>query len=212
MDALGYERYAVQGGDWGSIIAGRIAFDDPARVAAVHVNAVGVLPVPGNLEEPPMSEAELAYAQTGRRWRTREGFHLFVQGTAPDGLAVGLTDSPAGLAAWLVEKYLRWSDSAGDVESRFTKDQLCDHLTLYWATGTIGSSMRLYAAEARDRWRLGRDERITVPRRPPTSRARWSARRANGPSASSKTSAAGPRCPAAATSRHTRNRSSWRMT
>ena len=163
MDALGYERYAVQGGDWGSIIAGRIAFDDPGRVAAVHVNAVGVLPVPGNLEEPPMSEAELAYAKTGRRWRTREGFHLFVQGTAPDGLAVGLTDSPAGLAAWLVEKYLRWSDSAGDVESRFTKDQLCDHLTLYWATGTIGSSMRLYAAEARDRWRLGRGERITVP-------------------------------------------------
>ena len=91
------------------------------------------------------------------------GFTCSCREPAPDGLAVGLTDSPAGLAAWLVEKYLRWSDSAGDVESRFTKDQLCDHLTLYWATGTIGSSMRLYAAEARDRWRLGRGERITVP-------------------------------------------------
>ena len=163
MDALGHDRYALQGGDWGSVIAGRMAFDAPDRIAAIHVNAVGVLPVPGNLEEPPMSDAEIEYANTGRRWRTREGFHLFVQGTAPDGLAVGLTDSPAGLAAWLVEKYRRWSDSDGDVFSRFSRDQLCDYLTLYWATGTIGSSMRLYAAEARDRWRLGRDERILVP-------------------------------------------------
>lgn len=163
MEALGYERYAVQGGDWGALIAGRMAFDAPERVAAVHVNAVSVLPLPGNLEQPPMSEAEVGYADTGRRWRTREGFHLFVQGGAPDALAVGLADSPAGLAAWLVEKYRRWSDSGGEVESRFSKDQLCDFLTLYWATGTIGSSMRLYAAEARDRWRLGRDERIAVP-------------------------------------------------
>ena len=163
MGALGHERYAVQGGDWGSVIAGRMAFDDPARVAALHVNAVGVLPVPGNLEDPPMSEAEIEYANTGRHWRRREGFHLFVQGAAPDALAVGLADSPAGLAAWLVDKYRRWSDCGGDVESRFTKDQLCDLLTIYWATGTIGSSMRIYAAEARDRWRLGRDERIGVP-------------------------------------------------
>lgn len=163
MDALGHDRYAVQGGDWGSAIGARMAFDAPERVAALHINAVSVLPLPGNLEEPPMSEAEIDYANTGRRWRTREGFHLFVQGGAPDALAVGLSDSPAGLAAWLVEKYRRWSDCGGDVETRFSKDQLCDFLTIYWATGTIGSSMRLYAAEARDRWRLGRDERITVP-------------------------------------------------
>jgi pimeloyl-ACP methyl ester carboxylesterase len=163
MDALGFQRYAVQGGDWGALIAARMAFDAPERVAALHVNAVFVLPVPGNLADPPMSPAEVEYASTGRRWRTREGFHLFVQGAAPDALAVGLSDSPAGLAAWLVEKYRRWSDSGGDVEARFTKDQLCDFLTIYWATDTIGSSMRLYAAEARNRWRLGRDERVTVP-------------------------------------------------
>ena len=163
MEALGHERYTVQGGDWGSLIAARMAFAAPDRVAGVHVNSVGVLPVPGNLEEPPMSEAELEYANTGRRWRNREGYHLFVQGGAPDALAVGLADSPAGLAAWLVDKYRRWSDCDGDVERRFSKDQLCDFLTLYWATGTIGSSMRLYAAEARDRWRLGRDERVGVP-------------------------------------------------
>ncbi len=163
MSALGHDRFAVQGGDWGSVIATKMALDMPARVAAVHVNTVGVLPVPGNLEEPPMTAAEIEWAQTGRRWRTLEGFHLFVQGTAPDALAVGLADSPAGLAAWLVDKYRRWSDCDGDVERRFSKDELCDLLTLYWATGTIGSSMRLYAAEARDRWRLGPDDRVTVP-------------------------------------------------
>jgi pimeloyl-ACP methyl ester carboxylesterase len=86
-----------------------------------------------------------------------------VQGGAPDAVAVGFNDSPAGLAAWLVEKYRRWSDCDGEVERRFSKDDLCDFLTMYWATGTIGSSMRLYAAEAGDRWRLAPGERIEMP-------------------------------------------------
>ena len=110
-----------------------------------------------------MSEAELAYARTAQRWRLREGFHLLTQGAAPDALAPGLHDSPAGLAAWLVDKYRRWSDCGGEVERRFSKDELCDLLTVYWATGTIASSMRLYAAEARNRWRLAAGERIEVP-------------------------------------------------
>ena len=161
--ALGYDRYALQGGDWGTVIAARMAFDDPGSVAALHLNAPGVLPVAGDLGDPPMTEAELAYAERAGRWRLREGFHLLVQGAAPDALAPGLFDSPAGLAAWLVDKYRRWSDCDGDVERRFSKDDLCDFLTLYWATDTIASSMRLYAAEARRRWRLAPGERIDVP-------------------------------------------------
>jgi pimeloyl-ACP methyl ester carboxylesterase len=161
--ALGYERYAVQGGDWGAIIGARIAFDDPDRVAGLHLNAPGVLPIPGDLSAPPLSEAEVAYAEAAQRWRLREGFHMLAQGAAPDALAPGLDDSPAGLAAWLVDKYRRWSDCDGEVERRFSKDDLCDFLTLYWATATIGPSMRLYAAEARDRWRLAAGERIEVP-------------------------------------------------
>jgi pimeloyl-ACP methyl ester carboxylesterase len=163
MEALGYRRYAVQGGDWGAIIGARMAFDDPDAVAALHLNAPGVLPLPGELSEPPMSEAELAYARAAQRWRLREGFHLLVQGSAPDALAVGLHDSPAGLAAWLVDKYRRWSDCDGEVERRFSKDDLCDLLTVYWATASVASSMRLYAAEARNRWRLAPGERIEVP-------------------------------------------------
>jgi pimeloyl-ACP methyl ester carboxylesterase len=161
-DGLGYERYAVQGGDWGANIAARMALDSPETVAAVHVNAVSVLPVP-NLTEPPMSEAEQAYVEVGTRWRNREGFHLFLHSAAPDAVGVAFNDSPAGLAAWLVEKYRRWSDCEGNVERRFSKDQLCDFLTMYWATGTITSSMRLYLGERRDRWRLGPGERIEVP-------------------------------------------------
>ena len=88
---------------------------------------------------------------------------MLTQGGVPDTLAPALNDSPAGLAAWLVSKYRDWSDCGGDVETRFTLDQLCDFLTIYWATGTISSSIRLYAAEARDRWKLGAGERIEVP-------------------------------------------------
>jgi pimeloyl-ACP methyl ester carboxylesterase len=162
-EGLGYERYAVQGGDWGARITGRMAFDSPGTVVAVHVNAVSVLPVPGDLADPPPSPAEQAYIETGSRWRRRHGFHLFLHSAAPDAVGVGFNDSPAGLAAWLVEKYRRWSDCGGEVERRFTKDQLCDFLTMYWATGTIASSMRLYLGERRDRWRLGPGERIQVP-------------------------------------------------
>lgn len=162
-ETLGYERFAVQGGDWGSIIGARIAFDAPAEVAALHLNTPGVLPVAGDLSEPPLSHAEQEYAAAAARWLTRDGFHLLTQGAAPDALGPGFNDSPAGLAAWLVDKYRRWSDCGGEIERRFSKDDVCDFLTLYWATETIASSMRLYAAEARRRWRFAAGEKIAVP-------------------------------------------------
>lgn len=163
VETLGYERFAVQGGDWGSIIGARIAFDTPTEVAALHLNTPGVLPLAGDLSDPPLTEAEQQFASAAARWRHREGFHLLTQGAAPDALAPGLNDSPAGLAAWLVDKYRRWSDCGGEIERRFSKDDVCDFLTAYWATQTIASSMRLYATEARNRWRLETGERIEVP-------------------------------------------------
>ncbi|MFL5871561.1 MAG: epoxide hydrolase family protein [Solirubrobacterales bacterium] len=161
-EGLGYERYAVQGGDWGSEIGARMAFVDAESVAAFHTNAPMVLPPPGEFD-PPLSEEEQSFLAQAQRWTARDGVHLLVQGYVPDAMAPGLADSPAGLAAWLVDKFRRWSDSDGDVEQRFSKDDLCDFLTLYWATGTIGSSLRLYGAEARERWRLAPGDRITVP-------------------------------------------------
>ena len=160
-DGLGFDRYAVQGGDWGTLIAARMAWDSPERVSALHINSPSVLPFPADLSE--LSEAEQAWLAAAAKWRTRGAHYMLTQGTAPDTLAPGLNDSPAGLAAWLVSKYRDWSDCEGDVETRFTLDQLCDFLTVYWATGTISTSIRLYAAEARDRWKLGEGERIGVP-------------------------------------------------
>jgi pimeloyl-ACP methyl ester carboxylesterase len=162
-DGLGYRRYAVQGGDWGAPITALIAHEAPERVAALHVNATSVLPLPSELGDPPLSEAEQAYLEEAQRWRLRRGYHLLLQSAAPDSVSPAFTDSPAGLAGWLVEKYRLWSDCEGDVERRFSKDELCDFLTMYWATGTIASSMRLYLGERRDRWRMEPGERIQVP-------------------------------------------------
>ena len=160
-DGLGLERYALQGGDWGTLIAARMAFDSPKRVSALHVNSPSVLPFGADLSD--LSEAERAWLAEAAKWRTRDAHYMLTQGTAPDTLAPGLNDSPAGLAAWLVSKYRDWSDCDGDVETRFSLDELCDFLTIYWATGSISGSIRLYAAEARNRWRLATGEEIAVP-------------------------------------------------
>ena len=157
------EDYVVAGGDWGAMIAARMAFDQPGKVAGLHVTTPHTLPVPGDLSHPPLSEAEAAWIERGRRWRRRRGYHLAVQSQAPDAISAGLTDSPAGLAAYLLPKYRGWSESGGDLERRFSEDELCDFLTMYWATGSIASSMRLYWAEGGSRWRLGAEERIAAP-------------------------------------------------
>jgi pimeloyl-ACP methyl ester carboxylesterase len=160
---LGLDRYVVAGGDWGGMIAARMAFDAPERVAGLYVSTPGVLPTPVDLAEPPLSEDETAYAERAQRWLRREGHHILIQSVAPDALSPGLSDSPAGLAAYLIEKYRRWSDSGGDLERRFSLEELCDFLTMFWANGAIAPSMRLYWAERRDRWRLAAGERVTVP-------------------------------------------------
>jgi len=163
LDVLGYERYALQGGDWGAVITFQMAHLAPQRIAALHLNAISVLPAPSDLSDPPLSAAEQEFIERGLRWRRRAGHHLLLQSAAPDAVAVAFNDSPAGLAGWLVEKYRAWSDCGGDVERRFSKDDLCDFLTMYWATGTIAPSMRLYWAERLERSRLPAGERVTVP-------------------------------------------------
>jgi pimeloyl-ACP methyl ester carboxylesterase len=163
LDGLGIGSFALAGGDWGSIIAARMAFDAPDRVTGLYLSTPGILPRPAELDDPPLSEAELGFAERGQRWLRREGHHMIIQSSAPDVISAALLDSPSGLAAYLVEKYRRWSDSDGNVESRFSKDDLCDFLTMFWSTGCIASSMRLYYGERGDRWRLGSGERIEVP-------------------------------------------------
>lgn len=163
VGALGYDRFLVQGGDWGAHIGAALAHLHGERVAGLHLNSPGVLPVPGDLGQPPLDDAEIDFAGRARRWRMREGNHLIVQSAAPDALGIGLHDSPAGLAAWLLPKYRDWSDCDGDLLGRFEMRDLCDMLTFYWATGTSASALRLYAASARDRWRLRPGELVHAP-------------------------------------------------
>src|SRR4029450_9453033 len=87
---IGYERYAVQGGDWGAVIAARMAFEAPRRACAGHGNARSVLPLPPNLDHPPLTDAEGSYLEAAQRWRLRHGFHLLVQPGAPPATAHGL--------------------------------------------------------------------------------------------------------------------------
>jgi pimeloyl-ACP methyl ester carboxylesterase len=142
MRGLGYGRFGAHGGDIGGGVTARLGQLFPAStVAAIHTTSVyGSIQ---NGDRPP-SEAEKAYLAQQDRWNREEWAYGEVQGTRPQSLAVGLNDSPAGLAAWIVEKYRAWSDCDGIIESVFSKDELLTNLTIYWATHTIASSFRPY--------------------------------------------------------------------
>ncbi len=142
-DELGYRRFAAHGSDWGTGVTERLAFNHAAALVGIHLTDVPARQL-GALPPDVLSDAERAYLDAGRRWQATEGGYAAIQGTRPQTLAAGLNDSPAGLASWIVEKFRAWSDCGGDVERRFTKDELLTNITIYWTTETIGSSCRLY--------------------------------------------------------------------
>ena len=160
MARLGYDRYGAQGGDWGAGISARVAHRDAAHVVGAHLNMVAVAPPPG--ERAPQSPEEEAYLAGMRAWDRAEAGYQKIQGTKPQTLAYGLTDSPAGLAAWIVEKWRAWSDCGGDVESRFSKDEILTNISVYWFTGTINTSMHRYYAGMHDA-DAALNERIETP-------------------------------------------------
>lgn len=159
MDRLGYERYAAQGGDWGSGVATWLARDFPDRLIGIHLNMVGGGPPPG-MEDPEagIPEWELKRHRERAEWWSGENAYGNIQGSKPLTLAYGLNDSPAGLAAWVVEKFRAWSDCGGDVESRFTKDQLLTNIMLYWLTESMPSAVRLYYESRRSGREQSRSE------------------------------------------------------
>ena len=145
MDRLGYERYGAQGGDWGSGVSAWLARDNPDNVIGIHLNMVGGGP-PRDMANPEegIPAWELKRHKERAAWWQGENAYGNIQGTKPLTLAYGLNDSPAGLAAWIVEKFRTWSDCNGDVESRFSKDQLLTNIMLYWVTESMPSAVRLY--------------------------------------------------------------------
>ena len=160
-DVLGYERFAARGGDIGAGVTAWLAFDYPERVLGIHVSDV-LRPAIGS-GSPPLSEAERRFLAEEEAWVRAEGGYDHIQATKPQTLAYGLTDSPAGLAAWIVEKHRSWSDCGGEVLRRFSVDDLLTILTIYWATGTINSANRLYFERDRVPRVLAPGQRIEVP-------------------------------------------------
>ena len=147
---LGYPRFGAQGGDIGARITSALGRLHSDVVAGIHIGSVD-LDWPDPLPHPTqLSSAEQNYLSRVARWEKEEGAYADVQSTRPQTLAYGLNDSPIGLAAWIVEKFRAWSDCGGDLESRFTKDQLLTNITIYWVTQTINSSMRRYFEKRHD--------------------------------------------------------------
>ena len=147
VKALGYERYAVQGGDWGAAISASIARQFPEEVIGCHLNMVVAFP-PEDASPEAMLEGvtpdEMKFLERSQYWRSEGAGYFQQQSTKPQSLCYGLTDSPAGLAGWIVEKFRDWSDSNGDVEHRFSRDEILTHISLYWLTGSILSAAQLY--------------------------------------------------------------------
>jgi len=160
-DVLGYRRFAAHGGDWGAFVTARLGLASPDHLAGIHVTLLGLrrdLPPPAH-----PTEEERAYLEELRHWEREETGYGWIQGTRPQTLAYGLTDSPVGLAAWIVEKFRAWSDCGGDVERRFTKDVLLTNVMLYWVTGAINSSFWPYYARRHAGWPIPDGARIEVP-------------------------------------------------
>jgi pimeloyl-ACP methyl ester carboxylesterase len=143
MTELEYERYGSGGGDFGAGVATLMALDRPDSIIGIHLSNLELAPYIGPASRA-LSPAERAYIGASDLWAQSEGGYKTIQSTRPQTLGYALNDSPAGLAAWIAEKWRSWSDCHGDLEGRIPRDFLLTLLTLYWVTGTITSSMRDY--------------------------------------------------------------------
>jgi pimeloyl-ACP methyl ester carboxylesterase len=162
MRGLGYERYGAQGGDFGAGVATYMALDDPGPMIGIYLTTPEIAPFISQSSRP-LTEAERSYVERTKRWGDVERGYSSIQSTKPQTVGYGLTDSPAGLAAWILEKWRSWTDSGGDLDVRFSRDFLLTMLTIYWATRSIATSMRDYFD---NRWygdELGPDAAVRVP-------------------------------------------------
>jgi microsomal epoxide hydrolase len=145
MTRLGYERYGAQGGDWGSAISRELGVSVPGHVIGVHLN---MLIPSGSPDDPDLTEVEKGRLDRSRQFRATGMGYGAIQSTRPQTLAYALTDSPAGQLAWIADKFREWTD--GDLpEDAVDRDQMLTNISVYWLTGTAGSSARLYLEAAR---------------------------------------------------------------
>jgi epoxide hydrolase len=153
MDRLGYSKYGIQGGDWGSAIAQDMAYQAPGNVIGLHLNLIFV-PPPNPEAAAKMSDAE---RKRYSYFDAEQSSFFFLQASEPQTLAYALTDSPVGWLAWMISKFQLLTDNNGDFLTAVDRDTFLTDVTLYWVTGTVGSAMRIY-----------RENRLTREQTPPT--------------------------------------------
>jgi pimeloyl-ACP methyl ester carboxylesterase len=144
-EALGYTQFIVAGGDGGSPLAQTMAIDYPEAVKAIYITDPGWHAQGVDLST--LSKKEKKYAEKGKQAFMQQGAYAMVQTTKPQSLAYALNDSPAALAAWILDRFYFWCDGDGDIEKSFTKDELLTNIMIYWSTQTIASSIRAYKME-----------------------------------------------------------------
>jgi len=158
---LGYKRFGAQGGDWGAFITSRMGFVFPDHLIGIHLN---LLPVRRDLRmgSDPTPE-ENVYLENLNHFVKEETGYQWIQGTKPTTLSFALTDSPAGLAAWMVEKFRTWTDCDGNPENALTRDEMLTNIMLYWVTGAIGSSFWPYYARLHGPYPIPQGATVDVP-------------------------------------------------
>ena len=158
---LGFKSFVAQGGDWGGFVTSRMGFVYPELLKAIHLNFLAVRRDPSIVENP--SEEEAVFLKQLNEFLKDETGYQWIQGTKPQTLAYGLTDSPVGLAAWLVEKFHTWTDHRGDLDGYFGRDTMLTDIMLYWTTGAIGSSFWPYYARMHSPWPIPIGKTVDVP-------------------------------------------------
>jgi microsomal epoxide hydrolase len=157
MAGLGYDRYGAQGGDWGSRIAAQLGVADAGHVLGVHLNFPSFISPPADYDGSGLGRSDREALRATRAFAADGLAYLQLQSTRPQTPAFALSDSPAGLAAWIAEKYQEWSD--GELGTAIDRDDLLTIITIYWVTNTIGPSMRLYREHGRRPW----NQKVPVP-------------------------------------------------
>ena len=144
MARLGYPRYGAQGGDWGANVSNWLGRYDSEHVVGVHLNFLGGSPPDMNDPWKGVTEEERKRFEKRRDELQNHRAYGAIQGSRPQTLGYALNDSPAGLAAWVVDKFWAWSDHGGDIERSFTKDELLTNVMIYWVTESVPSAVRIY--------------------------------------------------------------------
>ena len=142
MTGLGYQRYGAQGGDWGAQVTTGLAMRHPGHLVGIHLNMPIVIPDPATMND--LTEAEQAALASLDHYSKQDSGYAKQQSTRPQTIGYGLLDSPAGLCAWIIEKFWSWTDSDGNPANVLTRDEMLDNVMLYWLPGTGASAARMY--------------------------------------------------------------------